>query len=75
MRTFDAIIVTAASETIPQPLINQLKDGGRMAIPVGSPFMTQYLLLVTKNGGKVKTKSVMPVRFVPFTRSDEGENN
>lgn len=67
---FDAIIVTAASETIPPPLIDQLKEDGIMAIPVGSPFRTQYLLQVTNSNGKVKTKNVMPVRFVPFTRSD-----
>ena len=65
---FDAIIVTAAAEFIPPPLINQLKDGGRMIIPVGSPYGLQYLVLVTKNGDKVKTRRLIPVRFVPFTR-------
>ena len=65
---FDAIIVTAATEFIPPPLINQLKDGGRMIIPVGSPFGLQHLVLVTKNGDKVKTRRLIPVRFVPFTR-------
>ena len=70
---FDAIMVTAASETIPPPLIRQLKDGGRMIIPVGSPFRTQYLVYITKKGEKVSTKNVMPVRFVPFTRS--GDDN
>lgn len=64
---FDAIVVTAASDIIPPPLIAQLKDGGKMIIPVGSPFMTQYLVLVTKQGEKVKTKNLLPVRFVPFT--------
>lgn len=68
---YDAIIVTAASETIPPPLIDQLKDDGIMAIPVGSPFRTQYLLRVTKEDGEVKTKNVMPVRFVPFTRDGD----
>jgi protein-L-isoaspartate(D-aspartate) O-methyltransferase len=66
---FDAIIVTAASEYIPPPLIEQLKDGGRMIIPVGSPFQTQMLMLVEKKDGKVTTKSLMPVIFVPFKRS------
>jgi len=66
---FDAIIVTAASEYIPPPLIEQLKDGGRMVIPVGSPFQTQMLMLVEKKDGKVTTKSLMPVIFVPFKRS------
>ena len=65
---FDAIIVTAASEFIPPPLINQLKDGGRMIIPVGSPFGLQRLIVITKNGDKVKTRRLIPVRFVPFTR-------
>lgn len=68
---FDAIIVTAASESIPPPLIKQLKDGGRMAIPVGSPFLTQYLILVKKKGDKITTHNEFPVRFVPFTRSKE----
>jgi len=65
---FDAIIVTAASDHIPPPLIKQLKDGGRMVIPVGNPFLTQYLVLVEKNRGKVTTREVLPVRFVPLTR-------
>jgi len=67
---FDAIIVTAASEYIPPPLIEQLKDGGRMVIPVGSPFMVQMLMLVEKKGGKITTTGLMPVRFVPFRRSN-----
>ncbi len=66
---FDAIVVTAAAEFVPPPLIAQLKEGGRMIIPIGSPFATQQLLLVTKNGGKTKTKNLMFVRFVPFTRA------
>lgn len=67
---FDAIIVTAAAEHIPPPLIEQLKDGGKMVIPVGSPFMVQTLMLVEKHGEKITTKSLMPVRFVPFRRSN-----
>jgi len=66
---FDAIVVTAAAEYIPPPLKDQLKDGGRMIIPVGSPYMTQQLMLIEKKGNKYQTKSMMPVRFVPFKRS------
>jgi len=66
---FDAIVVTAASEHIPPSLTQQLKDGGKMVIPVGSPFLVQTLMLVEKKGGKISTSSLMPVRFVPFTRS------
>lgn len=65
---FDAIIVTAAAEYIPPPLVEQLKDGGKMMIPVGSPFQVQQLMLVEKKDGKITTRSLMPVRFVPFTR-------
>lgn len=65
---FDAIIVTAAAEHIPPSLIEQLKDGGRMIIPVGSPFMVQHLMLVEKKGSRTTTRSLMPVRFVPLTR-------
>lgn len=65
---YDAIIVTAAAEFIPPPLIEQLKPGGIMIIPVGSPFMVQTLMLVEKKEGKAVSKSLFPVRFVPFTR-------
>ena len=68
---FDAIVVTAAAEFVPPPLIAQLKEGGRMIIPVGTPFSTQQLLLVTKKEGKTKTSNLMFVRFVPFTRKAE----
>jgi len=65
---FDAIVVTAAASHIPPPLIKQLKVGGRMMIPVGSRFLTQQLLLITKNeGGKITTRQILPVRFVPLT--------
>ena len=65
---FDAIVVTAGSPHIPPPLLEQLKPGGRMIIPVGSRFMTQQLLLVEKSaGGEVTTRHVLPVRFVPLT--------
>ena len=66
---FDAIVVTAAAEYIPPLLIEQLKDGGRMIIPVGSPFMVQMLMLVEKKGREVTTEGLMPVRFVPLRRS------
>jgi protein-L-isoaspartate(D-aspartate) O-methyltransferase len=65
---FDAIVVTAAAEHIPPPLVEQLKDGGRMIIPVGTPFLNQNLILVEKKGEEVTTRSLLPVRFVPFTR-------
>jgi len=67
---FDAIVVTAAAEHIPPPLIKQLKDGGKMIIPVGSPFLNQSLILVERNGEEITTTSLLPVRFVPFTRGD-----
>lgn len=66
---FDAIVVTAAAEYIPPPLIEQLKDGGRMIIPVGSPFRVQQLMLIEKKDGRITSRSLMPVRFVPFTSS------
>jgi protein-L-isoaspartate(D-aspartate) O-methyltransferase len=65
---FDAIIGTAAAKRIPEPLLEQLKPGGRMIIPTGSPYGFQYLELVTKDGeGKIRKSRVMPVRFVPMT--------
>lgn len=67
---FDAIVVTAAAPHIPPPLIEQLKDGGRMIIPVGSRFRTQQLVLVEKDGDRVTTRNILPVRFVPFTRAN-----
>ena len=68
---FDAIVVTAAAEHIPPPLIRQLKDGGAyLVIPVGSPFLVQSLLLVEKHGESIRTKNLMPVRFVPLTRGN-----
>ena len=65
---FDAIIGTAAAKRIPKPLLEQLKLGGRMIIPTGSPYGFQYLELVTKDKeGKIRKSRVMPVRFVPMT--------
>ena len=65
---FDAIVVTAAAGHVPPPLIRQLKPGGVMVIPVGSRFMVQQLVLVTKDeAGGITTRQVLPVRFVPLT--------
>jgi len=66
---FDCIIVTAASDHIPPPLIKQLKNGGKMAIPVGKPFQVQKLMVVEKSEeGEIRIKNILPVRFVPFRR-------
>jgi len=62
---FDAIIVTCAPEAVPQPLVEQLKEGGRMIIPVGGE--TQELYLLEKRDGAVEERAVLPVRFVPMT--------
>lgn len=68
MAPFDAIIVTAAGDHVPPPLIKQLKPGGRMIIPVGGRFLVQQLVLITKRkDGTLVTREVMPVRFVPIT--------
>ncbi len=65
---YDAIVVTAAASSVPPPLIRQLKPGGRMVIPVGSSFFTQTLMLVEKDAkGRVRTRQILPVRFVPLT--------
>jgi protein-L-isoaspartate(D-aspartate) O-methyltransferase len=65
---FDGIVVTAASSHIPPPLIDQLKPTGKMVVPIGGPFMTQQLMLVEKTeDGKIKTKQLLPVAFVPLT--------
>jgi protein-L-isoaspartate(D-aspartate) O-methyltransferase len=66
---FDAIVVTAAADHVPPPLIAQLKDGGRIVIPVGSPFLTQMLMRITRRGQDVASESLLPVRFVPLTRA------
>ena len=64
---FDAIIVTCAANHIPPPLLNQLKEGGRLIIPLGSTLYYQTLALVTKVKGKPEVKHVLGVRFVPMT--------
>ncbi len=61
---FDAIIVTCAPDHIPSPLLEQLKEGGRMVIPVGEEY--QELLLIRKVKGEIIKKSILPVRFVPM---------
>ena len=67
---FDGIIVTAAASHVPPPLINQLKTGGKMVIPVGSVFQVQHLIVIEKKeDNKLKTTKILPVRFVPFTGS------
>ena len=64
---FDAIIVTCAAGFIPPPLVRQLKPNGRMILPVGSPFGAQTLVLISKDGeGKVRSRGLLPVRFVPM---------
>jgi protein-L-isoaspartate(D-aspartate) O-methyltransferase len=62
---FDAIIITAAPPHIPQPLLQQLKEGGRMVLPVGEWY--QELVLITKKNNKISKKKLLPVRFVPMT--------
>lgn len=65
---FDAIMVTAAAPRVPPPLVRQLRPGGRLILPVGRPFATQDLMLVSKDEkGDVRTKSLYPVSFVPLT--------
>jgi protein-L-isoaspartate(D-aspartate) O-methyltransferase len=62
---FDGIMVTAAPDHVPQALLQQLKEGGRMVIPVGTSF--QELKKLVKRGGKIEISNVRPVRFVPMT--------
>ncbi len=70
---FDAIIVTCSPEHVPAPLIAQLRDGGRMVIPVGEAGGVQELYLLEKRGTQVVRRAVLPVRFVPMTgRAQEG---
>ena len=64
---FDAIIVTCAPDKVPQPLVDQLKDDGRMVIPVGDRF-AQELYLLEKKNGQLKQSATLPVRFVPMAR-------
>jgi len=61
---FDAIIVTCAPDKVPQPLTQQLKEGGRMIIPVGTGMMDQQLYLLEKKDGELAQRAILPVRFV-----------
>ncbi|MBN2103730.1 protein-L-isoaspartate(D-aspartate) O-methyltransferase [bacterium] len=70
---FDAIIITAAPPRIPTPLIEQLKEGGRMILPVGEWY--QELVLITKRDGKITKKKLLPVRFVPMTGEIQNQEN
>lgn len=64
---FDAILVTAAAPKIPEPLIDQLKMGGRIVMPLGGEFQVQDLLLITKTPGGLQKRNITGVRFVPMT--------
>jgi protein-L-isoaspartate(D-aspartate) O-methyltransferase len=67
---FDRIIVTCAATLVPPPLIKQLRPGGRMCIPVGGPYTVQQLVVVDKSeSSAIKMRKMLPVRFVPLTRS------
>jgi protein-L-isoaspartate(D-aspartate) O-methyltransferase len=68
---FDRIIVTAAAEKIPTPLIDQLKDGGIMILPSGPSGWSQTLLKITNQKNKIKTERICDVAFVPLTRKNE----
>ncbi|MCX7965027.1 MAG: protein-L-isoaspartate(D-aspartate) O-methyltransferase [Syntrophorhabdaceae bacterium] len=64
---FDAIMVTAAAKRIPPPLLEQLKEGGRLIIPLGDTLLYQHLTLIKKEKGKYIKKHICDVRFVPMT--------
>ena len=64
---FDAILITAAAPEIPQPLVDQLKEGGRMVLPLDSNYLAQDLILLTKKKGKLLKTFIAGVRFVPMT--------
>ncbi len=67
---YDAIIVTAAPDHVPPALVEQLKPGGRLVVPVGQ--LSQELMVITKNAdGSTSRKDIVPVQFVPLTRDDE----
>ena len=70
---FDAIIITAAAPLVPEPLIDQLSEGGRLIMPLGNRRSLQNLILVTKKNGKTTMKSITEVIFVPMTGKVEGE--
>jgi protein-L-isoaspartate(D-aspartate) O-methyltransferase len=71
---FDAILVTAAPDAVPQPLIDQLRPGGRLVVPVGPQDDVQSLQVIEKNAdGTLTTTNVLPVQFVPFTRDPRSQ--
>ncbi len=69
---YDAIIVTCSPSHIPEPLVEQLAEGGKMVIPVGKLF-NQELVLLVKNKGKLKQQAILPVRFVPMVNEENQE--
>jgi protein-L-isoaspartate(D-aspartate) O-methyltransferase len=69
---FDKVIVTAAPDLIPPPLLQQLKPGGKMVIPAGLPESQQLLLVEKDGGGRTRTKEILPVRFSPLEGADAG---
>ncbi len=68
---FDAIMVTAGAETMPLFLVEQLADNGKMIIPIGPHRGVRQLVLLTKKNGKIRSRNLMSVRFVPFVRQKE----
>lgn len=72
---FDAIIVTCAPDHVPEALVKQLREGGRMIIPVGQAWDCQELCLLEKKNGEIVRKSVLPVRFVPMTGESQKPEN
>jgi len=73
---YNGIIVTAAAEQIPQPLVDQLAPGARLVIPIGSQQMPQNLVLVEKDDqGGIHQRNILPVAFVPFTSTKKGEES
>ncbi|HDY87185.1 MAG TPA: protein-L-isoaspartate(D-aspartate) O-methyltransferase [bacterium] len=67
---FDAIIVTCAPDEIPKTLVNQLSEGGKIIVPVGSQYAAQHLILGVKKKGRLITENILPVRFVPMVRGN-----
>ena len=68
---FDAIVVTAGADSIPPPLVRQLAPGGRLVMPVGNPWIDQRLVLLEKDAsGRVASRDLLPVRFVPLLRGE-----